>query len=299
LAILACETTDSQPLAYETHHRTASIAGALPVGAAECRNCHEDVQGYGPSPLYHADCESCHGGGSLHSESEDPSEIRFPTTADCLSCHQPGRVTHVQWATGEHARAGLICSDCHNPHNLELSHVRDPKQVSFPRMDPNSKLCVSCHWEVAARFNMPSHHPVPQGMLSCVSSGCHEPHEDRRTVLGAVNSRCASCHQDYLGPWIFEHPPVVEDCGYCHDPHGSITDDLLATQDPAICLSCHTPADDWHTRTGEGVDMITEDFPTAASGQALTAGVGGAYYMRCANCHGAIHGSYQDPHLRR
>lgn len=299
LAMFACVTIGSLAPVDRNYHRTAEITDAVPTGAAECRNCHEEVMGSGPSPVYHGDCESCHGGGSLHSESEDPAEIRFPATADCLSCHQPGRVTHVGWDTGDHARAGLICSDCHNTHNREPFHVRDVRPASFPRMSPSSKLCASCHWDVAARFNMPSHHPVREGMISCVNSGCHEPHEDRRTVLGAANTRCASCHQDYVGPWIFEHPPVTEDCGFCHEPHGAVSDNLLATPEPAICLSCHTPADDWHTRTGEGVLTITGDFPTAASGETLTAGVGGAYYMRCSNCHGAIHGSYQDPHLRR
>jgi predicted CXXCH cytochrome family protein len=66
----------------------------------------------------------------------------------------------------------------------------------------------------------------------------------------------------------------------CHAPHGAAAYNLLDTNQPAICLSCHTPADTWH---GSG---------------AITGKVASSIYTRCTDCHGAIHGSYEDPHLR-
>jgi DmsE family decaheme c-type cytochrome len=118
-------------------------------------------------------------------------------------------------------------------------------------------------------------------MLSCTD--CHQPHGDRRTTLGARTQLCASCHQDHAGPWIFEHPPVAEDCLYCHTPHGSPSYDLLDTSQPGLCIACHTPADTWHLPTGAPI----------------TSPVAFAFYTRCTDCHGAIHGSYDDPHLRK
>ncbi|MFQ5697013.1 MAG: cytochrome c3 family protein [Myxococcota bacterium] len=296
-AIVACVTAWPTTVP-ERLHRIANVPGAQAVGAEECGTCHEDIEGHAPIPAYHSDCEACHGGGSLHVDSEKPADIRFPTADDCLSCHEKGRTTHMDFATGEHSRAGLICADCHNPHNREPHHVRVVQAVSFPQMEPNSKLCIGCHADVAARLHYPSHHPVAEGMLSCID--CHSPHEDRRAALGDKTQLCAGCHQDHVGPWIYEHPPVTEDCMICHNPHGTAAFNLLETNVPAICLSCHTPADDPHLlETGDpAAATITTDAPTLP-GQRITALGASAVYTRCTDCHGAIHGSMQDHHLWR
>ena len=143
--------------------------------------------------------------------------------------------------------------------------------------------------------------------MSCTS--CHDPHADKRVSKGDRNQVCATCHQDLMGPWTFEHPPAAEDCMSCHDPHGAVTSDLLETVQPVICISCHSVNDEWH-HTGQGTgisfsdnQVITENFPSdprqqvkpLASGDADEAG---AFLNRCTDCHGAIHGSYTDEHLR-
>jgi DmsE family decaheme c-type cytochrome len=205
--------------------RTALVTGAEPAGAEECGVCHDEVQGHERISEYHRGCESCHGAGSLHADSEEPEQIRYPSNADCLVCHVPGYDTHLQWGTGDHSRADLFCSDCHNPHATTRQHLRPGPASAFPDMDAASKLCVSCHRDKAAAQTLPSHHPVAEGALSCLS--CHDPHEDSRTQAGDANHVCKSCHQDLIGPWIYEHPPVVEACSLCHDPHGAPSDNLL------------------------------------------------------------------------
>ena len=82
-------------------------------------------------------------------------------------------------------------------------------------------------------------------------------------------------HQDHAGPWIYEHPPVAEDCSYCHAPHGSSADGLLETNQPGACITCHTLAQQ---------GAVHEPW---------------AFVSRCTDCHGSIHGSYADPHLRQ
>lgn len=258
------------------YHRTEAVPQAERIGADECGVCHEDVHGRAPAPSFHADCEACHGGGSLHADSEDPADIRFPSNADCLACHQTGHDTHLAWSTSEHARSGVLCSDCHDVHDRAPHLVRQVKEVAGPAFDHaqgTTRLCVSCHADVAARLDLPSHHPVREGMLACTD--CHSPHEDQRVTLGARTARCTQCHQEVAGPWVFEHAPVTEDCGYCHEPHGAVSPDLLATTQPGACLSCHSLP-----------EMGASHDPQAFTSQ-------------CTDCHNAIHGSYSDPHLRR
>jgi DmsE family decaheme c-type cytochrome len=279
-AILAC-TTLSIPIEPQRHHRTAAVQGAdQAIGAEECTACHDEVQGRAPIAAFHGDCEACHGLGTLHVESEATQDIRFPTSRDCLACHESGHATHLDWGTGQHERAGVLCSDCHNPHNREPQHLRAARQVNFLQADRGTQVCISCHAEVASQLYLPSHHPVREGMLGC--SDCHEPHGDRRSAFGGGTALCAGCHQDHVGPWIFEHPPAAEDCTTCHAPHGTASYNLLETSQPALCLSCHTPPDLWHADTGS-----------------VTGPVAASFYTRCTDCHGAIHGSYEDPHLVR
>jgi predicted CXXCH cytochrome family protein len=306
VALLACALA-WRPIAPR---RVEPIAGAQPVGAVECEGCHEKVQDHPEIAAYHADCEACHGAGSLHAESQEARDIRFPSTADCLACHEKGRDTHLAWGTGEHARAGLLCSDCHGGHATTRQHLRDvPGTALAPRSaapggalqaDLRSRVCVACHEDVAARFHYPSHHPLREGALACTS--CHDPHGDSRVQLGDATRRCTSCHQDYAGPWVYEHEPVAEDCGECHDPHGAPADALLATPQPIVCLSCHTLADQWHHNTaGTGIRGnigATSDFPAPGSGAAVKPLEARTFLRDCTNCHGAVHGSYTDETLQ-
>ncbi len=110
-------------------------------------------------------------------------------------------------------------------------------------------------------------------MVQCTD--CHGAHESRRQTLGALTRRCTECHQEVAGPWIYEHPPVNEDCSYCHAAHGASADFLLETSQPATCISCHT-------------------LPIAGAVHQPF-----AFTTACTDCHNAVHGSYTDPHLRK
>ena len=127
--------------------------------------------------------------------------------------------------------------------------------------------------------------------MGCVE--CHDPHEDRRVSFGDRNQLCAECHQDYVGPWTYEHPPVTDDCSICHDPHGAVADDLLDTVQPVACIGCHTVNDLAHH------DQFATGIPGNTVGSPITAQEATTFLDRCTDCHGAVHGSYADPHLRR
>lgn len=276
LGLAACVTTLSTR-ELRSYHRTADVEGATEtVGAEECVVCHEDVRGFAAAPDFHADCEACHGPGELHVDSEEIADIRHPANADCESCHDVGERTLMHWSRSEHNRGGVICSDCHDPHNREPWNLRDAGDLGRAMLShagTTTRMCASCHPDVAASFDLPSHHPLREGMLDCTD--CHAPHGDRRLALGAQTRTCTQCHQDFAGPWIFEHAPVTEDCSYCHAPHGASARALLHTNEPGSCISCHSVAE-----SGAVHDPW-------------------AFSTRCSDCHSAVHGSFADPHLRR
>ncbi len=259
------------------YHRIEPVAEAGDrIGPERCYDCHDSFAGHFVANAAHPDCEACHGPGQQHEYTALATDIRYPGSEDCAACHQTGSKTLLGWTTSPHARSEVICSDCHDVHNREpfnLRQVDDLHQAVMPRADATSRMCVSCHPEVRAQLDLPSHHPVREGMLSCTD--CHSAHESRMNTLGARTQLCLDCHQEVGGPWIYQHPPVTEDCGYCHTPHGASADFLLETSQPAACISCHT-------------------LPIAGAIHQPY-----AFTTACTDCHNAVHGSYADPHLRK
>jgi DmsE family decaheme c-type cytochrome len=274
--LVACVSQWSPPQPVG-RHRTEAVHGAGSViGAPQCFDCHDSFEGHFVTSEAHADCESCHGPAQLHAYTARASDIRYPSSEDCAACHQIGSKVLLGWTTSVHARSSIICSDCHDTHNRELWNVRKASQMQgtlLRHAGGTTRMCVSCHPEVTAQLDLPSHHPLREGMMECTD--CHGAHENRRQTLGVLTQRCVGCHQEVAGPWIYEHPPVNEDCGYCHVPHGASTDFLLETSQPAACISCHT-------------------LPIAGAVHQPY-----AFTTSCTDCHNSIHGSFADPHLRK
>lgn len=274
--VVACVAswTPSAPVGYQ---RTEPVVDAgLPVGPERCLDCHDSFDRHHVSSVQHSDCEACHGPGQRHAFTAKAVDIRYPSSDDCMACHRSGHESLWDFEQSEHARAGLLCTSCHDTHGRELRLLRRAgamQGATLPRAADTTRLCTTCHSEIAAEFQLPSHHPIAEGMLDCID--CHSPHQSRSNALGARTETCARCHQEEMGPWIYEHTPVAEDCSYCHVPHGAIADDLLETNQPAVCISCHT-------------------LPTSGAAHDPW-----AFTTRCSDCHNAVHGSYTDPHLRR
>lgn len=265
----------------------AAVERAVYVGDETCLACHQEYAL--PPGQIHAriepfevggrtvGCEGCHGPGSVHAEEMDPGAIRTFDVGGvgdegCMSCHRSKGL--AAWHASTHAVSGVGCSDCHGVHAPKVAQ----------------EACRSCHGEVVALFQLPSHHPLREGKMDCGS--CHDPHNSREAMLRISvrpNDVCTTCHQAQEGPFIFEHPPVVEDCRTCHLPHGSVADNLLTANEPTLCLQCH----DLHFHAGyrgseaEEVEVggIPRENPFGVRGFNI------AFTTRCTQCHSRIHGS--------
>jgi DmsE family decaheme c-type cytochrome len=216
-------------------------------------------------------CESCHGPGKAHVEGGgDVTKIkRFDKLSTkqidetCLGCHAGA---HPNFERSPHARADVSCLGCHSVHAPQApEHLLKAEQP---------KLCFTCHTDQKAAFNMPFHHPVNEGAVSC--SDCHNPHgtfnKANLRSTADQNAVCTKCHAETRGPFVYEHPVVkAEGCTACHSPHGSQNARLLNM--PSInmlCNQCHSRVAN-HTVVGmgQGSDEITP----------------------CTSCHTYIHGS--------
>ena len=255
------------------------------VTGSQCVGCHEAQS---KTHVNHGDCASCHSGAEAHANAaktgrfDQVAKPARPDTQQCLTCHVKDS-KRMNFTFAEHNRAGVQCRDCHGVHSPKVKTL----SAGMEKAGKNAALCATCHQDVLARFNMPSHHPVKEGGLSC--TGCHDPHAGKQVSLASKTAQCTTCHQRQRGPQAFEHPPVAEDCSNCHNPHGSPNLKLLNVAQPMLCLQCHSLPNIRHGRTASS---------TATTAGILAERISGAVLRNCTACHSQVHGSSQDQHLR-
>ncbi len=231
-------------------------------------------------------CESCHGPASEHVTKGGGKGVGIPVTfrkgteesataqnEACLGCHQRGVQTY--WEASPHAGRGVACVDCHTimeklTDRFQLAKVGD--RTPFFNKRAQTEVCGQCHLQRKAQLQRSSHMPLREGKLTCTD--CHNPHgtpNPAQLKQASVNENCYSCHTERRGPFLWEHPPVIENCANCHDPHGSNNDRLLKVTDPRMCTSCHI-----HRRhPGTPRDRKSVFF----------------FNRSCTNCHSQLHGS--------
>lgn len=236
-------------------------------------------------------CESCHGPARGHVESRGALEsiIRFGKDSpqpvevqnlQCLQCHEKGQ--RMFWQGSTHESRGLSCVSCHqvmhpSPEGSRFSEpLNDNRQfVKQTQME----VCFQCHQMRRAQLQRSSHMPFREGKVTCAS--CHNPHgspNPKLLIASSTNETCYTCHAERRGPFLWEHPPVMENCMNCHEAHGSSNPQLLKARTPRLCQRCHI----------EARHPTTPQLPTARF----------AFNRSCTNCHSQIHGSNHPAGMR-
>lgn len=286
-----------------------------PEGAAFCITCHDSEDLTDMSRSAHGfvadkrapDCISCHGPSKAHAyKPKDVKELPKPdvtfgkvvgklSTMDandrssvCQTCHDKDAKRNL-WPGSQHEAADVACDTCHKTHgNRDTVLTSRAKQTEF---------CFTCHKEQRTQVNRPSHHPVPEGKMTC--SDCHNVHGSSGAKLAkrdSMNDTCYTCHAEKRGPFVHQHEPVAEDCGICHNSHGSLVPAMLKTRAPLLCQQCHTP----HEAGSVGAVGGQPGVFTPATGLTqpqITGVTGGKNVVNmwqgrsCMNCHTQVHGS--------
>lgn len=255
LAVISCSTVHRSVVVLP------NVPGASYVGSDQCSMCHYNIsQGFATADharlmaqgtnALSAGCESCHGPCSQHVESGG------------------GVLPPYSFASGRAETSSYGA-------RLAVKPARSEQTV-----------CYQCHTDVRAQFQLPIHHPVPEGHMSCTD--CHNPHKGSIFLGGgtsqmSLNEMCLRCHPAQRGPFVFAHEAMHEGCVTCHNPHGSINAKLLKVRNANLCLRCH--------------------FQQVQNGKILIGGVDHTYKLQqgtcwTAGCHEAVHGSQVSPSLR-
>ena len=225
----------------------------------------------------------------------------FVGSENCATCHEAitrdfPTATHARLkAKGDNAK-NIGCESCHGPGSLHVKSGGGHGTIINPRKSPTT--CFQCHLEVRAKFELPHHHPVLEGKISCAD--CHNPHKGDAIKGGGTsrlqslkgggmallsqNETCFQCHTAQRGPFVFEHEALREGCVTCHSPHGSVNQRMLTERNQTLCLKCH------FQQQTVGGKLFFADIDHSSFLQQGT--------CWSAGCHEAIHGSQVTPVLR-
>ena len=207
---------------------------------------------------------------TLRAQAPEPSEKK---NAVCLTCHARGRRT--LWHGSDHETRDMACANCHSIHQGFPHNLSKPAET---------EVCTQCHKRIRSELLRQSHHPIREHKIKCTD--CHNPHgaiAEKLVTAEYVNLKCFECHANLRGPFLWDHPPVIEDCITCHTPHGSVHRALLRTKVPYLCQRCHS-------NVGHAGQLYARS--TNQSGQSVYRVLNNrAFYRGCLNCHISIHGS--------
>ena len=129
-------------------------------------------------------CGACHTRGSTPDGKYDyPYGYKPGDYLDFIFAEKPklhpddtskaNRQQYIDWKKSGHAKAGVLCWDCHFVHQKGVANKAQTKL-------PGSKLCLSCH-----KVESKGVHGI-HSVNNCV--GCHMPALGKRAVKGDVHS---------------------------------------------------------------------------------------------------------------
>jgi Flp pilus assembly protein TadD len=174
-------------------------------------------------------CAPCHSRRSLLSEDVFEGgylDAHLPALLEAGLYHPDGQILDEVYVYGSFLQskmyhAGVTCSDCHEPHSLELRGTTE-------------SVCAQCH--APQRFASFAHHQHPSGSRGARCVSCHMPSrtymriDDRRdhgfrvprpdlsVKLGTPNT-CGGCHTEHDAEWAMQQVagwPHTKQAGSAH-----------------------------------------------------------------------------------
>jgi len=178
----------------------------------------------------------------------------------CMACHENETVLPVFRSVhanptdpnGPFGHGQLQCEACHGPSGDHTGRVRRGQERPSPFVtfkdddtattETQNGMCLGCHDANAGLGWHGSAHD--DNDIACAD--CHTVHiaKDPILVTATQPEICFECHQqkrtESMKPYAHPVRQGTMDCTGCHNPHGEISESLLAKQTlNDTCFGCH------------------------------------------------------------
>lgn len=271
---------------------------------------------------------------ALQAQESTPAEA----LATCMACHASQdsvksilRTRHAATADPAAPFADQACMTCHGAseqHRLSPANAPDIRFGSKGSAGEtlHNEVCLGCHEGNAGKHWQGSAHESMD--VGCVA--CHDVHAGFPKLLNAVAEpeTCVKCHQEQrAGLRKRSTHPLLDPtrsggggkmaCSSCHQPHGSVTDKLIAANSvndqcyschqekkaPVLwehsvvkedCLACHNPHGSNHEMLLTAKEpRLCQQCHEQGRHQSLAGQAAGFFVANrgCSNCHASIHGT--------
>ncbi|MEY4750917.1 MAG: hypothetical protein RIQ60_3131 [Pseudomonadota bacterium] len=291
---------------------------AVHSGVTVCETCHTSTTAWalaGGRPDHSSytastSCASCHNGSNAPGKSSN----HIPTTANCISCHNP---TATAWkpSTWNHTQQAVSgqCATCHTgsfaPADGPASNHIAYKNVTAAA----GASCDACHKAGYVSWNPGTFHrnfSVNSGCAGCHNAGAQGATQKPNTAVHNGVSVCETCHTN-TSAWGSigrpDHSAYTSSttCSNCHN--GSTAPGKTTTHIPttANCVACHTAtAASWkpalwnHTQqsvSGQCASCHSGSYPPAdgpVANHIAYKSVPSAASLNCDGCHKAGYASW-------
>ena len=158
-------------------------------------------------------CATCHARSRLIHSRQEPGrallDTHVPALLEAGLYHADGQILDEMFEYGSFTqsrmhRAGVTCSDCHDPHTTKLLR------------GPGNGTCAKCH--LPAKFDTESHHRHPIGSEAALCVSCHMPKKNYMVIderrdhsfrvprpdlsVGSTSpDACSQCHTTKSAQW--------------------------------------------------------------------------------------------------
>jgi predicted CXXCH cytochrome family protein len=208
---------------------------------ATCAHCHSDaafMRNYAPRERVDQAAEYK---TSVHGQRLAKGDLKVATCVSCHGAHGIRRVSDAQSPVFP-LNVAKTCARCH----ADADYMKGYTVASGEPLPTNeyAEYVKSVHYRTLTEGN---------DLSAPTCNDCHGNHGAAPPGVESVANVCGTCHAVFQARFVKSVHAQLFTCTQCHSNHDvePVSDAMLGTQPPAVCVECHSQGDPGFTAAHE------------------------------------------------